>query len=120
MHSNSPYVIIEFSRIISSKSFPYSEGRAALTTSYQEFKYMALYSIIQFSGVTLLYHYNMDFTNWAYYHVDIFLVLSLSGTMALTSPHNELTKALPPGRLISVQILTSVIFQMILQISFQV
>src|SRR5258705_7118189 len=31
------------------------EGRAALTTSFQCFKFIELYSMIQFSSVTLLY-----------------------------------------------------------------
>jgi len=33
------------------------EGRAALVTSFSCFKYMALYSIIQFTTVSLLYSF---------------------------------------------------------------
>ena len=35
--------------------FLYREGRAALITSFCVFKFMALYSIIQYISVTLLY-----------------------------------------------------------------
>lgn len=89
-------------------------------TSYQEFKFIALYSIIQFVGVTLLYSQTMDFTNWDYYHVDVVIVLTLSFTMAMSRAPDELTKYKPTGRLISVHILTSVIGQMFIQVCFQV
>lgn len=36
------------------------EGRAALMTSFCVFKFMALYSIIQYSSVTLLYSVSID------------------------------------------------------------
>ena len=96
------------------------EGRAGLSTSFQAFKYMALYSIIQFTSVTILYFEQIDLTNWAYYHIDIFIILSLSATMAMSGSYERLTKYKPTGRLISVQILSSVIGQGIIQICFQV
>lgn len=40
------------------------EGRAALVTSFQCFKYMALYSMIQFASVTLLYQVNSNLSDW--------------------------------------------------------
>ena len=37
----------------------FREGRAALVTSFGTFKYMALYSIVQFVSVLLLYSVSM-------------------------------------------------------------
>lgn len=39
------------------------EGRAALMTSFCVFKFMALYSIIQYFSVTLLYSVSTDIAN---------------------------------------------------------
>ncbi|CAG8505217.1 11733_t:CDS:10, partial [Scutellospora calospora] len=39
------------------------EGRAALVTSFSCFKYMALYSIIQFTTVSILYYYGSNLGN---------------------------------------------------------
>lgn len=96
------------------------EGRSALSTSYQAFKYMALYSTIQFTSITILYYYLNEFMNWHYYHIDIVIILSLSATMAMSGTAKNLTKYKPTGRLISVQILTSVIGSAAIQIVFQV
>jgi len=96
------------------------EGRAGLSTSYQAFKYMALYSIIQFTTVTILYGDLIELTNWAYYHIDIFIILSLSATMAMSDAYQHLTKFRPTGRLVSVEILSSVIGQGFIQIIFQI
>jgi len=95
------------------------EGRAALATSYQCFKYMALYSVIQFTSVTILYYQLIDMTNWHYYHQDIMAVLPFSTTMAMSGTATYLSKYRPAGRLISLNILTSVIGQAFIQISFQ-
>jgi len=95
------------------------EGRSALATSYQCFKYMALYSVIQFTSVTILYFQLIDLTNWHYYHQDIMAVLPFSTTMAMSGTSAFLTKYRPAARLISVNILTSVIGQAFIQIGFQ-
>jgi cation-transporting ATPase 13A3/4/5 len=39
------------------------EGRAALTTSFQTFKFIELYSMIQFMSVTLLYFIGGNLTD---------------------------------------------------------
>jgi P-type E1-E2 ATPase len=40
------------------------QGRAALSTSFSVFKYMAMYSMIQFFSVALLYHINSNLGDW--------------------------------------------------------
>jgi len=96
------------------------QGRSALATSFQAFKYMALYSIIQFTTITILYYHLVELTNVHYYHIDIIIILFLSATMAMSDTNNELTIDTPTSRLISVQVLTSVIGSGIIQILFQV
>jgi len=96
------------------------EGKSALATSYQAFKYMALYSVIQSTSVTILYYHIIEFTNTHYYHIDIGIILPMCATMALSSTYHHLTKYKPTGRLISVQILTSVLGQSVIQAVFQI
>jgi len=98
----------------------FRQGRSALATSFQAFKYMALYSTIQFTTITILYYYLIELTNWHYYHIDIVIILFLSATMAMSKTYKYLTNSPPTARLISVQILTSVIGTGIIQIVFQV
>ncbi len=43
------------------------EGRAALVTSFGVFKYMALYSMIQFTSVLILYTVNQNFYYFYYF-----------------------------------------------------
>jgi cation-transporting P-type ATPase 13A2 len=91
-----------------------------LVTSYQCFKYMALYSMIQFTSVTILYFYLYNLSNWNYYHEDVMAVLPFSSTMALSGTADILTRLKPAGRLMSLNILLSVIGQVAIQMLFQV
>jgi len=95
-------------------------GRAALSTSFQCFKYMALYSVIQFTTLTIVYAFQIDLSNANYYYIDIVIILPISFTMAFSGAYKKLTVEQPTGRLISVPILTSVIGQGIIQILCQV
>lgn len=95
-------------------------GRAALVTSFQTFKYVALYSVIQFTSVTILYYLLADLTNASYYYIDIFLIVPLSAAMAMQEAYPSLSKYQPSDRLISWPILTSFVGQAAIQIFFQV
>jgi len=94
-------------------------GRAALATSFQCFKYMALYSVIQFTTLTIVYAFQIDLSNADYYYIDIVIILPISFTMAFSGAYKKLTVYQPTGRLISVPILTSVIGQAVIQILCQ-
>uniref|UniRef100_A0A8D3E1S5 Polyamine-transporting ATPase 13A3 n=1 Tax=Scophthalmus maximus TaxID=52904 RepID=A0A8D3E1S5_SCOMX len=92
------------------------EGRAALITSFCVFKFMALYSIIQYLSVTLLYSVNtMPF---------LFLILTLCSTryhfMSLNPAWKELVSRRPPSSLISGPLLCSVLTQILTCLFFQV
>ena len=95
-------------------------GRAALVTSFQTFKFITLYSVIQFTSVTVVYNYLVDLTNANYYYADIFLIIPLSAAMAIQEAHSQLSKYQPGDRLVSWPILTSFLGQSAIQIIFQV
>jgi len=96
------------------------EGRCALTTSFQCFKYMALYSMIQFGGVTVLHGALSNFSNFEYLYVDMIVIFPLAIFMGYTEPCPHLSKYMPSSNLISFPVLSSVIGQIIIQIGFQV
>ena len=57
------------------------EGRAALVTSFTSFKYMALYSVIQFTGATLLYLKGVNYTDLMFLYIDLLTITPLTFTM---------------------------------------
>jgi cation-transporting ATPase 13A2 len=57
------------------------EGRAALTTSFQCFKFIELYSMIQFTTVTLLYFIGSNLTDPQYLYIDLVILVPLSMLM---------------------------------------
>jgi cation-transporting ATPase 13A3/4/5 len=95
------------------------EGRASIVTCFQMFKFMALYSMIQFSTVIILYNIGSNLGNWQFLYIDLFLVIPLSLTMSRTGPHEKLDKSRPTGNLISFTVLFSVISQIMVQSGVQ-
>jgi cation-transporting ATPase 13A3/4/5 len=54
------------------------EGRTSLVTTFSVFKYMATYSIIEFTTVLMLYRLNSNLGDWQYFYIDLVIVLVLS------------------------------------------
>ena len=70
------------------------EGRAALVTSFSVFKFMALYSLTEFTSVAILYAVSIfslcvddywifwqiesNFGNWEYLYIDMVLILAFA------------------------------------------
>ena len=87
------------------------EGRCALSTSLQAFKFMAIYAIIQVLSVTVLYMWGSNLSPNQFLSEDLFLVLPLALFMSLSGPCDNLSKEQPPSALISWPILSSVFGQ---------
>uniref|UniRef100_A0ACB8EWZ2 Uncharacterized protein n=1 Tax=Sphaerodactylus townsendi TaxID=933632 RepID=A0ACB8EWZ2_9SAUR len=96
------------------------EGRAALVTSFCVFKFMALYSIIQYLSVLLLYSILSNLGDVQYLFIDTAIILSLAFTMSLNRAWPELAPQRPPTSLVSPQLLLSVLTQILLSLGFQV
>jgi cation-transporting P-type ATPase 13A2 len=54
------------------------EGRAALVTSFCCFKYMALYSLIQFTSVSLLYSLAQNISDFQFMYIDLALIIPIA------------------------------------------
>ncbi|XP_036059100.1 probable cation-transporting ATPase 13A4 isoform X3 [Onychomys torridus] len=96
------------------------EGRAALVTSFCMFKYMALYSMIQYVGVLLLYWETNSLSNYQFLFQDLAITTLIGVTMNLNGANPKLVPFRPAGRLISPPLLLSVIINILLSLAMHV
>ncbi|NXN99471.1 AT134 ATPase, partial [Rhinopomastus cyanomelas] len=96
------------------------EGRAALVTSFCMFKYMALYSIIQYLGVLLLYWQLNSFGNYQFLFQDLAITTVIGVTMSFTGAYPKLVPHRPPSQLISPPLLLSVVLNILFSLSMQI
>ena len=95
------------------------EGKASLVTSIQTFKYMMLYSLIQFISVTMLMVLGSYLTDYQFLSSDLVIIFPLAFLISRTEATDRLTHHRPTGALISVPIITSILMQTVLMFSFQ-
>ena len=100
---------------ISSVIILLKEGRCALVTSFQVFKYIELYALIQFSSVIILYTIGGALSNWQYLYSDLIISIPFILFMGQTGPYKKLSTYLPPGSLLSLPVLISVVFAILIQ-----
>lgn len=95
------------------------EGRAALVTSFCCFKYMSLYSAIQFTSVSFLYASASNLGDFQFLFIDIFLVLPVAIFMGWTGAYPTLCRKRPTASLVSRKVLTPLLGQVLLCIIIQ-
>jgi cation-transporting P-type ATPase 13A2 len=82
------------------------EGRAALVTSFSCFKYMSLYSAIQFTSVSFLYASASNLGDFQFLFIDLALILPIAVFMSWGGPFPELCRKRPTADLVSRKVLT--------------
>lgn len=95
------------------------EGRAALVTSFSCFKYMSLYSAIQFCSVSFLYASASNLGDFQFLFIDLALILPIAVFMSWAGPSPELCRKRPTADLVSRKVLTPLIGQMCICILIQ-
>ncbi|XP_030888743.1 cation-transporting ATPase 13A2 isoform X1 [Leptonychotes weddellii] len=95
------------------------EGRCSLDTSFSVFKYMALYSLTQFISILILYTINTNLGDVQFLVIDLVITTTVAGLMSRTGPALVLGWARPPGALLSVPVLSSLLLQVTLVASVQ-
>ncbi|KAG1698483.1 hypothetical protein DVH05_015023 [Phytophthora capsici] len=91
------------------------EGRCALTTSFLGFKYMVLYPIIQLSMASVEAQIGtsagvrIELTDNQYFWDDLVIVLALALSMLYTGPSSQLSSAVPPSSLFSLEVVASLL-----------
>ncbi|KAJ1973976.1 hypothetical protein H4R34_004894 [Dimargaris verticillata] len=96
------------------------EGRCALTTSFSCFKYMALYSIIQFVCVSLLYSQGAGLGDFQFLYIDLFIIIPMAVFMGNSPPYHRLHVRPPTASLISQPVLSSLFGHIAVVFSFQI
>lgn len=87
-------------------SHPGREGRASLVTSFSCFKYMSLYSAIQFTSVSFLYAKASNLGDFQFLFIDLLLILPIAVFMGWGGPAPALCRKRPTADLVSRKVLT--------------
>lgn len=95
------------------------EGRAALVTSFSCFKYMSLYSAIQFTSVSFLYASASNLGDFQFLFIDLALILPIAIFMGWTGPFRTLCQKRPTANLVSRKVLTPLLGQIVICILIQ-
>ncbi|TBU30250.1 P-type ATPase [Dichomitus squalens] len=95
------------------------EGRAALVTSFSCFKYMALYSLIQFTTITLLYSFASSLGDFQFLYIDLFIIIPIAVTMGRTLPYSRIHPKRPTASLVSKKVLASLVGQIFITSAVQ-
>ncbi|XP_071449317.1 polyamine-transporting ATPase 13A3-like [Hetaerina americana] len=100
-----------------------AEGRCALVTSFGIFKFMAGYSLTQFTSVIILYIIDSYLTDFEFLYIDLCLVTLLAAIFGITKPPDSskgLSSNIPSSNLFSIYPIASILFQIVLMAGFQV
>ncbi|KAH6622255.1 P-type ATPase-like protein [Boeremia exigua] len=95
------------------------EGRAALVTSFSCFKYMSLYSAIQFCSVSFLYASASNLGDFQFLFIDLALILPIAVFMGWSGAAPVLARKRPTANLVSRKVLVPLLGQMALCIATQ-
>ena len=95
------------------------EGKCSLATCIQTFKYMMLYSIIQFIEVTLDMIFLTYLSDFQFLVSDLFIVFPLEWFLAFTRPYNQLTYHYPDLGILTLPVLTSILSHTLFTFIFQ-
>ncbi|KAK1760725.1 hypothetical protein QBC47DRAFT_355886 [Echria macrotheca] len=95
------------------------EGRAALVTSFSCFKYMSLYSAIQFTSVSFLYASASNLGDFQFLFIDLALILPIAVFMSWGGPSPELCRKRPTADLVSRKVLTPLLGHIVICILIQ-
>ncbi|CAH6722142.1 vacuolar cation-transporting ATPase Ypk9p [[Candida] jaroonii] len=96
------------------------EGRSSLVTSFSSFKFMSLYSAIQFITVTILYKRGINLGDFQFLYIDLVLILPLAIFMSWSKPSDFIIKKRPTANLVSVKILGNLIGDIVILLINQV
>lgn len=90
------------------------EGRSALVTSFSCFKYMSLYSAIQFVSVSILYSLGSNLGDFQFLWIDLFLIIPIAVFMAWAEPYPVLCAKRPTANLVSRKVLVPLMGEIVL------
>lgn len=96
------------------------EGRSSLVTSFSSFKFMSLYSAIQFISVSILYKEGTNLGDFQFLYIDLVLILPLAIFMSWAKPGDTIIKKRPTANLVNFKILVNLIGDILIILGFQI
>ncbi|KRY19137.1 putative cation-transporting ATPase W08D2.5 [Trichinella patagoniensis] len=96
------------------------EGRAALTTSFGIFKYMASYSLTQFLSVSLVYWLGSNLADFQFLFIDLVLITLFTVSFGRTPAADGLHPKAPNVCIMSSNSISSLLLQLVTVIFYQV
>lgn len=103
---------------ISCIEFVSTEGKSALTTNFDCFRFFCLYSVIQSIGLIMLFSMKTEFSTGVYICCDIFVALNLANCMGLLRPRSFISPHLPKCTLFYKEFIYSIFWNCILASAF--
>ncbi|KAF2457334.1 hypothetical protein BDY21DRAFT_39066 [Lineolata rhizophorae] len=95
------------------------EGRASLVTSFTCFKYMSLYSAIQFTSVSFLYATASNLGDFQFLYIDLLVILPIALAMGWTAAYPILSTKPPTASLMSRIVLIPLLGQIAICVLIQ-
>lgn len=95
------------------------EGRSALVTSFSCFKYMSLYSAIQFVTVSIMYSLGSNLGDFQFLWIDLFLIIPIAVFMGWAEPYPRLCVKRPTANLVSRKVLVPLMGEIVILAFFQ-
>uniref|UniRef100_A0A8C5QBH1 Cation-transporting ATPase n=1 Tax=Leptobrachium leishanense TaxID=445787 RepID=A0A8C5QBH1_9ANUR len=95
------------------------EGRNAFMTSISLFKYLIMYTLIEFVCILLLYWKRTLLGNYHYLMQDLAITITIMLTMSLNGPAPKLAPYRPTGKLLSTSLVVSLLLHTISSIIVQ-
>lgn len=95
------------------------EGRASLSTSFACFKFMTLYSMIQYTSLTCLFYVRSYPTDMQFMYSDLCMIIPLGVLLSRFEACKRLSKERPVSRLVSFPVISSILSQIVFQAAAQ-
>ena len=96
------------------------EGKCALVTSVEIFKYMIAFSLTEYFAMTLMMFNGTFLTDGECIMIDLFVSLPLCSLLPLIPSHDKLTYHKPYSKLASFPIFISLFIQIVINLIFQI
>lgn len=96
------------------------EGKCALVTSVEIFKYMIAFSLTEYFAMTLMMFSGTFLTDGECIIIDLFVSLPLCSLLPLIPSHEQLTYHKPYSKLASFPIFISLFIQVVINLIFQI
>lgn len=90
------------------------EGRSALVTSFSCFKYMSLYSAIQFVTVSIMYSLGSNLGDFQFLWIDLFLIIPIAIFMGWAKAFPILCVKRPTANLVSRKVLVPLMGEIVI------